>query len=279
MPNSSKLPQFKPQDWSYSEIEGKCCLDPGNWPSGTKQSPIALHTEHCEKVVLEKKDKAIKFINYDHLLKGELVNSGHSVTFNPDPGQHHVPRIEGGQLDQPYDFLQYHFHWSQNDTEGSEHSLNGQHFPVELHLVHKGHVDPSKFAVLAVFLNLTAEENSKKHHATDALKVDAAVFDAVKDFGQKARLGEQKLATKLPHNTRAFIRYGGSLTTPPCTENVEWTVFTEPVPLSREQLQRLRTIHDCHGQMIRKNARPIQECGDRKILHLTCQQQHHNNHH
>lgn len=64
------------------------------------------------------------------------------------------PEIFGGELDQVYRLIQYHFHWGQNDHEGSEHTLAGLRYPAELHLVHQGVDDPSKLAVLGVFLNI-----------------------------------------------------------------------------------------------------------------------------
>ena len=115
---------------------------------------------------------------------------------------------------------------------GSEHTLCGRYFPAELHLVHQGVEDPSKLAVLGVFLQLAKPEDEDGV----ALQVDAQALPKIKCFGQKVPVPAQELKNKLPKNQQSFVRYQGSLTTPPCSENVVWTVFTEPVTLTREQV-------------------------------------------
>lgn len=89
-----------------------------------------------------------QFINYDKSLSGEFINTGHSgewvslclsrsinlVQFVPNPTTD-TPQIKGGMLDQTYKFIQYHYHWAQENNKGSEHALCGLRYPAELHLV------------------------------------------------------------------------------------------------------------------------------------------------
>ena len=63
----------------------------------------------------------------------------------------------------------------------------------------------------------------------------------------------------IPEN-HSFYYYNGSLTTPPCSEGVQWIIFEHPVSASKEQLQILKN-------MINKNNRPTQELNSRFILH------------
>jgi carbonic anhydrase len=182
------------------------------------------------------------------------------VQFTPE-ARINAPEIYGGMLDQSYRFIQYHFHWAQKDNEGSEHTLGGLRYPAELHLVHQGVDDPTKLAVLGVFLKLDDMGN--------ALSVDEAALSKIKENGQSTSIKDQVLNVKLPDNCGSFARYEGSLTTPPCSENVIWTVFTDPLGITTKQIALLRSVKDYRGSVIHKNYRPVQNLNDRKI-YLTC---------
>ena len=43
----------------------------------------------------------------------------------------------GGPLASSYQLLQLHFHWGKWNGRGSEHTINGERFPMEMHLVHQ----------------------------------------------------------------------------------------------------------------------------------------------
>ena len=58
---------------------------------------------------------------------------------------------------------------------------------------------------------------------------------------------------------RAYYKYVGSFTTPPCTEGVLWMVLRSPVALSEAQIARFRAI--IHG-----NNRPVQPLNGRSIV-------------
>jgi carbonic anhydrase len=62
----------------------------------------------------------------------------------------------------------------------------------------------------------------------------------------------------LPSETR-YIRYSGSLTTPPCSEGVIWTVFVSPIEASAAQIARFARLYG-------SNARPVQPLNRRKLL-------------
>ena len=42
----------------------------------------------------------------------------------------------GANLENPYNLVQFHFHWGSEDSLGSEHAVNGEKADAELHLVH-----------------------------------------------------------------------------------------------------------------------------------------------
>ncbi|KAL7076525.1 hypothetical protein ACQ4LE_004827 [Meloidogyne hapla] len=270
------------QDWDYDDF-GPC--GPNQWLKivgdnklGKLQSPINLQLSQMRILSLT---DALCLVNYKKPLPGQLVNNGCSIQFLPDP-QVGPPEIYGGNLDQNYRFVQYHFHWAQNDNEGSEHCIGGLRYPAELHLVHKGVEDENKLAVLGIFIKL---EDAKNGSGSDkgGYIFDKQEMNALKElteFGNKKALDTNHcLSSKLPHNccieresskgaenfTSSFVRYQGSLTTPPCTENVHWTIFTDPVSITKEQLSYLRKIKDCKGNIISKNYRPVQKIVDHQV--------------
>ncbi|RCN47183.1 hypothetical protein ANCCAN_06760 [Ancylostoma caninum] len=69
----------------------------------------------------------------------------------------------------------------------------------------------------------------------------------------------------LPTDTKTFYRYSGSLTTPPCTEGVTWTIMAEPVLLTAEQLTALRGAQSQDDSVEGHNSRKIQSMNGRKL--------------
>lgn len=55
-----------------------------------------------------------------------------------------------------------------------------------------------------------------------------------------------------------YVAYRGSLTTPPCSEGVDWLVWTEPVGVPQQQVDAFRAL-------ARMNARPVQPLNDRGV--------------
>jgi carbonic anhydrase len=129
--------------------------------------------------------------------------------------------------------VQFHFHTA------SEHRVNGRGFDMELHLVHTT-ADGSN-AVIGVFL--------KRGRSSRAL---APIFESLPDDVNVHHPLDSPFdpASFLPRS-RAHYRYVGSLTTPPCTEGVQWVVMSEPVTVSDEDMAQF-------AERIHFNARPVQ---------------------
>jgi carbonic anhydrase len=65
------------------------------------------------------------------------------------------------------------------------------------------------------------------------------------------------LPSLLPNDQKSFI-YNGSLTTPPCTEEVKWIVLEQPIEMDREQI-------DAFQKIFSDNHRPVQPLNDREV--------------
>ena len=78
---------------------------------------------------------------------------------------------------------------------------------------------------------------------TDNKRIAVTEISNPKKTGQEVHLENVQvdLDRLMPEN-RATFRYSGSLTTPPCSEDVHWFVYAEPIELSRDQIKVFRKI-------------------------------------
>ena len=165
-----------------------------------------------------------------------VLNNGHTIQVNTPPGN----KISIGGT--AYELLQFHFH------HPSEHLLEGKSLAMELHFVHKA--ANGALAVVGVFLQPGA--------ANPAL---TPIWNAMPEKAEPARLVKDVTIdpARLLPKERAYFRYMGSLTTPPCSEGLTWTVFRTPVQVSPEQIRMF-------GALFPMNARPPQALGRRFLL-------------
>jgi len=238
-------------DWCY---EGAC--GPKSWPgkcnTGNKQSPINIPTGRVK--IRLKSTKLVVNRNYIIPKSYILKNNGHTVQMLFNANESSKCYLVGDGLGKsPYYFSQLHFHWGPNDRIGSEHLLSGKAYPLEMHMVHKLKKDESKIAVLAVLFYISPRDNP-------------SLSRIVNNLGQVVNPGEPAIINPrskislnklLPKRMRMF-RYIGSLTTPPCTENVVWTVFQDPVPVSKRQLAAFRKLKGSNMKQMKKTFRPVQ---------------------
>lgn len=139
-----------------------------------------------------------------------------------------------------YALKQFHFH------HPSEHTIDGKSFPLEAHLVHAS--ADGRLAVVGVMF----EEGA----ANPALERVWAT--APGRAGKAAVAFEIDPAKLVPAGSPAY-RYEGSLTTPPCSEIVAWTVLAQPLTASRGQLAAFAALFP-------DNHRPVQPLNRRYVL-------------
>ncbi|MDH4152561.1 MAG: carbonic anhydrase family protein [Nitrospira sp.] len=216
---------------------------------GMSQSPIDLLQTHklaLTDIQFSYRDAPFHVINTGHTLE-ELEPLSETVKSRyPKHGQTVLHFQKDSTIvfdDDLYLLEQFHFH------SPSEHTLHEKHYPMELHLVH--HNERHEAAVVAVFMK------EGKHNPFFETFLD----HAPKTVGEFMEDRERVInpVNLLPKN-RTYYRYFGSYTTPPCHEGVIWAVMHDPIEVSREQVQRFRSLvgHD--------NARPTQPLHKRFVL-------------
>jgi carbonic anhydrase len=214
--------------WTYEEAgrwgelspEFKACA------IGAEQSPIDL----ADPIPSALGDVSVEW----QAKPAVVVNNGHTIQIDTQPGS--AARIAGAS----YDLIQFHFH------HPSEHSIDGARLAMEAHFVHRE--AGGSLAVLGVFLVPGAENPTL-----------AKVWAKVPSEEGDAHLDDPIDLTPLLPKSRAYYRYAGSLTTPPCSETVLWTVFAEPVEISEAQIAAFAALYPM-------NARPLQEINRRFLL-------------
>jgi len=122
----------------------------------------------------------LRLANYHHDLKGgEVVNNGHSLKLSPPSAlSSNVPTMSGASLKDKYVFAQFHLHWGNISSQGSEHLVDGEAYPLEIHLVHYNSKYPDigaslehedGLAVLGIFFTLSPEDNPDLQPVIDSV--------------------------------------------------------------------------------------------------------------
>lgn len=228
----SKADGHKPH-WEY---EGKA--GPENWGKlspefatcdiGRNQSPINI--EETMRASL----KPIRGIQ--KFPAKEIFNNGHTVQVNFKTGNMLV-------LDSaPYQMKQVHFH------APSENTIQGRSYPLEAHFVHadaKGNL-----TVIGVMF-----KEGKANTGLTKLWPQMSDKES-KPIALKARVTPAEM---MPEN-RAYYRFSGSLTTPPCSEGVRWILMKTPMTATKEQIEAFeKAVHH-------NNNRPVQALNGRLVV-------------
>lgn len=195
--------------WSYAGDTG-----PSDWADlspdyvtcgvGREQSPVDITAPVVSPAALP----------VLHFSSGpaEVEDNGHTVEAMPDQSDSYIVLA-----DATYGLKNVHFH------SPSEHAVNGQSFPLELHFVTKTSYGAT--AVLGVLVQEGAPDPAWQPFIS----------------AMAATAGEHAVQTDLPWSamvpaTFTNFTYAGSLTTPPCTQPVDWLVLDRPITMSPEQV-------------------------------------------
>jgi carbonic anhydrase len=227
------------QEWGYEGAGG-----PSMWGAlddayatcgdGTSQSPIDLESRDASARYLD----TVQFHYTDSELT--ILNNGHTVEVKYEPGSWIAA------AGRAFDLEQFHFHSPSEHTYG-----RGAHYNMEMHLVHR-----SAGGALAVVAAMIRE--GKENEALASVWEHLPLEEGEQEF----RDVEINVDDALPQDRRAF-HYSGSLTTPPCTEDVRWFVLREPIEMSAEQIAQFRAA--IAATCCSDNNRPTQSLHGRRI--------------
>ncbi len=210
-----------PQHWGKLSPAFAACA------TGSEQSPVDIPAHAPANPPI--------MVNY-HPGALTIFNNGHTVQVNYDRGSSIM--LDG----MPYELLQFHVHTP------SEHTGKGQRWPLEKHIVHRK--AQGGLAVIGVLA-----QAGRPHRAYAPVIANLPAKE-----GQPAPVAGVRVdANALLPAQRTYWRYEGSLTTPPCTEQVKWLVLTRPVELSAAQIAAFTRI-------VSHNARPVQALHGRQFL-------------
>jgi carbonic anhydrase len=227
--------------WGYDEDDG-----PERWAElspdwtlcaeGQRQSPVDLSgavVGGSFSLNRDYKPAGLRATRNEHVV--DVLDNGHTIQVTYDEGS--TLEVDGLE----FELLQYHFH------SPSEHTIHGRHAPGELHLVHQS--ADGDLAVIGVLMRVGA------HNPALALIVD----NLPSEPGETVHLEHVTIdIDELLPTDKRYYRYTGSLTTPPCWEDVRWFVMVEPIELSEEQKAK-----SSYGMIA--NNRPVQAQGGRRI--------------
>lgn len=211
-----------PEHWAQLEGGNAVCA------LGKSQSPVNIETGKSVAGV----PQPVKFDYTD--ARAAVINNGHTIQV--EPANAGAIMIDGTA----YKLAQFHFHTP------SEERIDGKAYPLVAHLVHKS--DEGKLAVVAVLF--------RRGKANETLQPVLSHLPA--KAGEKRALAGPINVGKLLPADHASFQYMGSLTTPPCTEDVRWIVLKTPVDLASSQLAAFRKLFPM-------NARPTQPLNGREV--------------
>jgi len=190
---------------------------------GKVQSPINIVSS--SKISL--KAKYALLLDESRSTTAKVYDNGHGIKVEPAAGGKMA--VDGVE----YKLLQFHFHGR------SENTIDGHQFALEAHMVHQ-----KKDGGLAV-VGVMFEEGEN----------NPLLDNILGNVGETIRVNPNDL---LPNHTHSYYHWQGSLTTPPCSEGVEWFLMKEVVTASKEQIAEFRKYYN-------DNFRPTQPLNGRTI--------------
>ncbi|XP_053354672.1 receptor-type tyrosine-protein phosphatase gamma isoform X1 [Clarias gariepinus] len=273
MPNQREKRATGEPYWAYSGNHG-----PWKWASmypecgERNQSPVNIPDENA-RVSHEYQELTLEGFEVKSSNKTSMKNTGKTVSIHLKNDYF----VRGAGLPGRFKAEKMEFHWGHsNGSAGSEHSINGKRFPVEMQIFFYNSDDFDSLnsaikerriiTVMAVFFQVGKKNNVAAEPIITGLK-------RVVHHEKETNLAPFVLRDLLPSALGSYYRYTGSLTTPPCSKVVEWIILSRPVYLSYHQLEAFYSIFTTEQQdhmksveYLRNNYRPTQDLHNRPVF-------------
>ena len=226
---------------SLSNVYAQSLVNPEEVTVGNgQQSPIDISNNHLISGTIAEPE-----FHYPASISAKVINTG-----SPD---HHAAikaKVEdqGAYLTydgQKYNLLQFHWHTL------SEHTMNGEAYPMEVHFVHQreGATELNDLLVVGVWYEV----------GEGSPELDKLFSTLPEDDAHCEKVAGVDINGLFPVGHKNF-QYEGSLTTPPFTESVHWIVMEEPVTVTEAQLEAFKALFP-HG-----NTREVQALNRRYVI-------------
>ncbi|XP_076853612.1 carbonic anhydrase-related protein 10 isoform X2 [Brachyhypopomus gauderio] len=286
--------------WAYKDVvQGTFIPVPSFWglvntawnlcAIGKRQSPVNIETR---RLIFDPFLNPLRVHTGGRKITGTMYNTGRHVSLWPDKS--HLVNVSGGPLSYSYRLEEIRLHFGSEDSQGSEHLLNGQAFPGEVQLIHYNQdlylnysdaaKRPNGIAVISIFMKISEPTNlflirmlSRETITRITYKHDAYLLKGLN-------------LEELYPETAGFITYEGSMTVPPCLETATWILMNKPIYISQMEMQSLRLLsqnqpsqiflsmsdnmrppHPLHQRCIRTNInfqQPVRNCPNNRVLRL-----------
>ena len=237
-------------EWGYETENG-----PDVWAQLSPEYFLCAEGKHQSPIDLVNPTPAeLPPIPYDYRPTSmNIRNTGHTIEVTCPEGS--WIEVDGTR----YKLLQFHFH------APSEHTVAGKPFEMEAHFVHKS--EDGTLAVVGLLI-----ESGRHKHVFDPIwshlpavpgetqRIENVTEDGSLIIDPRFMFApNDHVEDVVPSSFGNYYRYGGSLTTPPCSESVKWIVLTTPIEMSETQIAAFKAI-------IHDNNRPVQPLNGRKLL-------------
>ncbi|KAJ7425051.1 Carbonic anhydrase-related protein 10 [Willisornis vidua] len=204
-------------------------------------------------------------------VSGTMYNTGRHVSLRLD--KEHLVNISGGPMTYSHRLEEIRLHFGSEDSQGSEHLLNGQAFSGEVQLIHYNHElytnvteaakSPNGLVVVSIFMKVSESSNPFLNRMLNRDTITRITYK------NDAYLLQGLNIEELYPETSSFITYDGSMTIPPCYETASWIIMNKPVYITRMQMHSLRLLSQNQPSQIflsmSDNFRPVQPLNNRCI--------------